>query len=205
MSRHTGLCFCTTCRPLLRIVERCVQNNPTRSRLGCARLISGSCSIVSGCKLNQRAFLRVLTCGCVVQFASAYLSSSHLFLEEPQHGSEPQHHENSASDPICEPTRVKTSRDPADSHMTMRIMQKSWIPEPSRELRIMGYRGGRNTSPWTFFQPDSSMVSSWRERVQPSHSPGDAMKRAPSPETPDALLRCRPLGCSWRCPSSGSG
>lgn len=51
------------------------------------------------------------------------------------------------------------------SQITMRIMQKSWIPEPSNELRIMGYWGGRNTSPWTFFQPDSSMVSSW-DRVR---------------------------------------
>lgn len=45
--------------------------------------------------------------------------------------------------------------------MTMRIMQKSWIPEPNRELRIMGYCGGLKTSPWTFFHPDSSIVSSW--------------------------------------------
>jgi hypothetical protein len=44
--------------------------------------------------------------------------------------------------------------------MTMRNMQNSWMPEPSRELRIIGYCGGRKTSPWTFFQPDSSMVSS---------------------------------------------
>lgn len=26
-----------------------------------------------------------------------------------------------------------------NSQMTMRIMQNSWIPEPNRELRIMGY------------------------------------------------------------------
>lgn len=45
--------------------------------------------------------------------------------------------------------------------MTMRTMQNSWIPEPSKELRIMGYCGGLKMSPWTFFHPDSSMVSSW--------------------------------------------
>lgn len=45
--------------------------------------------------------------------------------------------------------------------MTIRTMQKSWIPEPNKELRIMGYCGGLKTSPWTFFHPDSSIVSSW--------------------------------------------
>lgn len=58
----------------------------------------------------------------------------------------------------------KLLREIRNSQITMRIMQNSWIPEPSRELRIMGYCGGLNTSPWTFFQPDSSMVSSWLER-----------------------------------------
>lgn len=48
----------------------------------------------------------------------------------------------------------------ANSQMTMRTMQKSCVPEPSRELRIIGYWGGLKTSPWTFFHPDSSMVSS---------------------------------------------
>ena len=51
-----------------------------------------------------------------------------------------------------------------NSQMTMRIMQRSWTPEPSRELRIMGYWGGLKTSPWTFFHPDSSMVSSWLQK-----------------------------------------
>ncbi|KAG5460314.1 MAG: hypothetical protein BJ554DRAFT_7654 [Olpidium bornovanus] len=40
-------------------------------------------------------------------------------------------------------------------------MQKSWAPVPAMTERSIGFAGGRNTSPWTSFHPESSCTSSW--------------------------------------------
>lgn len=90
------------------------------------------------------------------------------------------------------------------SQITMRIMQKSWMPDPNRELSIMGYWGGRNTSPWTFFQPDSSIVSSYNNRKKKAmrqHSIRDEYQKA---SDQSVILQCHLLCCSWQCPSSAS-
>ena len=44
--------------------------------------------------------------------------------------------------------------------ITIMVAQKSCIPAPMRDARSLARCGGRNTSPWTSFQPVSSRMSS---------------------------------------------
>lgn len=80
----------------------------------------------------------------------------------------------------------------AHSQMTMRIIQKSWMPEPSRELRIMGYWGGLKTSPCTSFHPDSSIVSSCSKGPKSETVSLVPEKAAPTRPT---LTRAKSLRC----------
>jgi hypothetical protein len=49
------------------------------------------------------------------------------------------------------PTMAKT--------ITSRIRAANWVPIPTSAERNIKLRGGRNTSPWTSFHPDSSLTS----------------------------------------------
>jgi len=48
--------------------------------------------------------------------------------------------------------------------MTRRTSSASWAPVPTTAERRAKLRGGRKTSPWTSFHPDSSLTSlSWEQ------------------------------------------
>lgn len=51
-----------------------------------------------------------------------------------------------------------------DLQRVTKVMMKIWVPEPRKTDNSIPFLGGRKTSPWTNFQPNSSWASSWRER-----------------------------------------
>lgn len=53
-------------------------------------------------------------------------------------------------------------------HIVIRAMKKIWIPLPITAAKSRGFVGGRKTSPWTNFQPVSSMASSRPVRLSVS-------------------------------------
>ena len=42
------------------------------------------------------------------------------------------------------------------------VIKKIWTPLPKKTESTIPLRGGRNTSPWTNFQPNSSWASSYQ-------------------------------------------
>lgn len=49
-----------------------------------------------------------------------------------------------------------------------KVMMKIWVPDPRKTDSSIPFRGGRKTSPWTSFQPNSSWASSLRSKERGS-------------------------------------
>jgi hypothetical protein len=65
------------------------------------------------------------------------------------------------------PTMAKT--------ITSRIRAANWVPIPTSAERNIKLRGGRNTSPWTSFHPDSSLTSlSFKDNINLSNKPTES-------------------------------
>ena len=54
-----------------------------------------------------------------------------------------------------------------DSPRVMTVMKNICSPFPTKTDKSIPLRGGRNTSPWTSFHPNSSCASSYREEGEP--------------------------------------
>mmetsp|Transcript_29154 Transcript_29154/g.91270 ORF Transcript_29154/g.91270 Transcript_29154/m.91270 type:complete len:225 (+) Transcript_29154:337-1011(+) len=62
---------------------------------------------------------------------------------------------------VPSPPRLAGERKPSTAKtIVMTVMQKVCAPVPTRTESIIGFCGGRKTSPWTSFQPVSSSTSS---------------------------------------------
>lgn len=64
---------------------------------------------------------------------------------------------------------TKYHKDSKDVQRVTKVMMKIWVPEPRKTDSSIPFLGGRKTSPWTSFHPNSSWASSWRERWTHEH------------------------------------
>lgn len=59
---------------------------------------------------------------------------------------------------------VKNQEYNKDIQRVTKVIMEIWLPEPRKTDSSIPFLGGRKTSPWTNFHPNSSWASSWRRK-----------------------------------------
>ena len=82
-------------------------------------------------------------------------------LDEEYPANEPINTNNKMNAVVKEPRLAGDNKPPIANAKVARNIKHNWVPEPTNTLKSMAWlAGGRNTSPWTNFHPDSSLASS---------------------------------------------